>query len=389
MKTRLFLIMVVISTVSLGQTHEKVFYLADGTKISGTTQMETDSSYVIETSLGVITINKKDIQPEVVVLTLKNGDRLQGVLLKESASGVLLKTSFGEVFIDADKVERLDFKEKILAGVIDPKKEERWYFSDERLMDIWFDPTGFTLKKNHFYFSGLSWAFGLTDKIQISTRWVNYFSQDFNFRPKIMLFKKGDIVSQYAFSVGGHFHTRGLPSKYKWVEDSHREWEWNEETMTNTPTVRDGYIHLGAVKNADSDDDDIYDNDPFSGEKTWGEVFSAFTISRLRDGGNGRMNLTVGISAIFYPGEDVAPRLYTALDIDVTKSVKVMSEVFYDPYYVPWMNLGNQEKVSSPFQFDIGFMTNKLPLFWFAPTSKNLWIGFHFQQPFLSFYWKF
>ena len=175
MKTRLFLIMVVISTVSLGQTHEKVFYLADGTKISGTTQMETDSSYVIETSLGVITINKKDIQPEVVVLTLKNGDRLQGVLLKESASGVLLKTSFGEVFIDADKVERLDFKEKILAGVIDPKKEERWYFSDERLMDIWFDPTGFTLKKNHFYFRGISWAFGLTDKIQISTRWVNYF----------------------------------------------------------------------------------------------------------------------------------------------------------------------------------------------------------------------
>ena len=31
---------------------------------------------------------------------------------------------------------------------------------------------------------------------------------------------------------------------------------------------------------------------------------------------------------------------------------------------------------------------HKLPLFWFMGASENLWIGYHFQQPFVAFYWK-
>jgi len=73
----------------------------------------------------------------------------------------------------------------------------------------------------------------------------------------------------------------------------------------------------------------------------------------------------------------------------VTRSVKVMAEVFYDPYYVGWLSfMDNNDDNNSDLFFDIGFMTNKIPLFWFVGASENLWIGYHFQQPFVAFYWK-
>ena len=83
-----------------------------------------------------------------------------------------------------------------------------------------------------------------------------------------------------------------------------------------------------------------------------------------------------------YPGEDIAPRVFAALDTDVTPNVKVMAEIFYDPYYLKMQTFGDDNKMTMPLHFDIGFLTNKISF------SEKFWLGFHFQRPFFAFYWK-
>lgn len=347
------LFLVLVSSVSFAQ-ESKTFYLKSGDKITGVVIEETETTYTVETTFGTVTIQKIDIQPEEVEIFLKSGDRIQGILLEETEKGLKIVTSFGELFIDADKIERFEFKTK--AGLEGEKviEADHWYFSEERLIDIWFDPTGFSLRKSEFYFSLLSWAFGLSDKLQISTKWANYFWGDFNIRPKFTLFEKGDYKSLSAFSIGGHIHTRGHTSKFDF-----------QEIEFDT-----GWVSIGA-------DDDT----------PWGEVFAAYSISKLRSSGQGRISYTVGFSAIYYPDEKIMPRVYAGMDIDVLKNVKVMMEAFYDPYYVSWYNLMEDEKENTFLFFDIGFMTNSFPLF--GMKSENLWIGIHFHQPFFSVYYKF
>ena len=374
---------------------EKTFHLKSGDQVTGSVKSQTDSTYVVETAFGVFTIPKSDLKPKNVVITLNSGDIIRGEMINRSKDKIVIKSTLGEIAISTENIVAMEDEEVVSQQVVQTQNgpmlqsvskpvTNEWFFSKERLMDIWFDPTGFTLEKNKFYVSGLSWAFGLNDQVQISTKFLNYFWQDFNVRPKIMLFKKGNIDSQMALSVGGHFHTKGLPAKYKWVEDSQKENIWLEDTQTDSVIIKDGIVRFGA----EQDEEGYWDDLDGDGDKIWYEAFGAFTVSKLRSGGNGRINYTLGASAVFYPNEDIAPRIYGALDIDITRSVKVMSEVFYDPYHV---HIGEmiEDNKANPIHFDLGFLTNKLPLFGLASQSDNLWVGWHFQAPFISFYWKF
>jgi len=394
MKNTLIIIILIISSVFnvFGQNQEKTLILESGDKITGTIILETDSSFTINTSFGELSIKKDELKKEKVMITLKNGDRLKGDLLEQNENNFVIKSHMGVLTIAKADLERIDF-EKVGVDEFNSYKEERWFFSDERLMDIWFDPTGFNLKKNRFYVSGLSWAFGLNDRIQLSTRFWNYFTGDFNLRPKIQLFNSGDLNKRKAAAAGAHFHTRGLPNKHRWTENGSVDYgyenkntgEWiDSDTLIYSP----GWVRIGATL-----DDDLGYGNTFNedGSKFWFETFAAYTTSTLRTGGNGRINFTTGASAIFYPDNDIMPRVYAALDIDVTRSIKVMAEIFYDPYYVPFYRLNDMEGdgTITPIHFDLGFMSNRLPLLGSRLKADNFWVGWHFQRPFISFYWKF
>ena len=387
--------------------------LKSGDKITGQVVEETETTItIINPLMGQMTINKSELKQQVVVITLKSGDVVRGELVSRSAEAMVVKSAFGEVSIPSDQIATIDdggaptqeirYTPFGTTVVTKEESDDEWFFSKERMMDIWFDPTGYTIGKNKLYMSGLSWGFGLTDKMQITSKWTNYFFQDFNVRPKMTVFQTGNVESQSAFAVGAHLHTRGLPGKYKWVDDKETWWEYhreyNEETgnwenTDSTYIVEGGWVYFGSKRekvDEDWNDEDRYEyTGSWDGDKMWFEVFGAYTISKLRSGGNGRVNTTVGASAVIYPDEEIAPRLYGAIDIDVTRSVKVMAEVFYDPYYVEWLDFfDNNNNSNSDLFFDIGFMTNKVPLFWFMGASENLWIGYHFQRPFIAFYWK-
>jgi len=395
---------------SLFAQESRSITLKSGDKITGQVVEETETTItIINPLMGEMTINKSDLKLSSVIVTLKSGDVIRGELINRTNSELIVSSTLGTVSIPSDQILTIDdghIPSQVVhhspfgSAVVTPKQSnDEWFFSKERLMDVWFDPTGYTIGKNKLYMSGLSWGFGLSDKIQITSRWTNYFFQDFNVRPKITLFQTGNVESQSAFAVGAHLHTRGLPGKYKWVDDKGWNYDWGYKDSTwNTENERwdysnwgavdstkeAGYVRLGAKKDEDGD----YNQWAGDGEKMWFEAFGAYTISKLRAGGNGRINTTFGVSAVIYPDEEIAPRAYGAIDIDVTRSVKVMAEVFYDAYYVEWLDLMEDNKTESNLFFDVGFMTNKIPLFWWAGSSENLWIGYHFQQPFFAFYWK-
>ena len=381
MKLSTFLILIlVVGTLSAQET--KTLTLKSGDKITGQVVEETDTTItIINPLMGQMVINMSDLKERVISITLKSGDKIGGTLVSRSTTEIVVTTAFGNVSIPADQVETIDDESSSMptirhtpfgtAIVSRSTGSDEWFFSNERLMDIWFDPTGYTIGKNKLYMSGLSWGFGLTDKVQITSRWTNYFFNDFNIRPKVTFFKDGTIESETAAAAGIHMHTRGLPGKYKWVDDRYENYDEDGRS-------RGGYVRLGSTK-----DDNGYYNDGFGeGDQMWFELFGAYTISKLRTGGDGRMNTTFGASAVMYPGEDIAPRLFAAFDTDVTQSVKVMAEIFYDAYYPEIQNFDSDSKMNTSLHFDIGFLTNRITF------SDDLWVGFHFQRPFVSFYWK-
>lgn len=374
------LIMCQIATAQEART----FNLRSGEIITGQVVAETDDEFQVLTSFGTITILKSQIQPQILELELDDGTLIRGELVEQTTAGVTLITGFGEIFISADQIVWMGVpgsgaeKEGGSRRTIANARQDIWYFSDERLMDIWFDPTGFALHKGEFYFSGLSWAFGLSEKFQISSKWSTYFLGDFNIRPKLTVFEKGGVESKTSVAVGGHLHTRDLPNKWEYVDDASYDYNYNFDTGEETRTARSGYVRVGSTP-------DEFGYRTNAGNSLWGELFAAVSMSNLNPGNQGRTNVTAGASVIFFPSYAPMPRAYLGIDRDVRRNVKVLAEIFLDPYYVPFyqrFGIESQEKIL-PLFFDIGFITNSLT------RNKKFWVGVHYQSPFLSFYFKF
>ena len=368
--TTFILFLVLVGSVSLGQ--EKTFHLKSGDTITGSVKSETDSTYIVTTSFGEITISKNDVKLEEVFIFLKSGDKLRGIIVSESEEGITIKAQFGEVFVARDKIERINFKSmgRARGPLARPGQTEhgRWYYGNERLIDLYFDPTGYTLEENVLYLSGLSWGYGLSERIHITSKWGGYFFGDLNFRPKFMLFKKGDLKSEQALSIGFHFHMRGLPNKH----------ELKDKGYVNPYDEHDSdkeWVRVGSKQNEEGD----YDGGP-SGDEMWWEAFGAYTLSNLKESGQGRINHTVGASLTAYPGYDLMPRAYYAVTADARRSLKLIFEVFYDPYWTSWLEFIEEKEVLKGIDFDFGFI---------YAYSEQLRVGIHFQRPLIAFYYKF
>ena len=128
----------ILITVLMGSifAQEKTFHLKSGDTVTGSVISETDSTYIIETSFGEITIKKDKVKPEEAFIFLKSGDKLRGIIVSESDEGVTVKAQFGEVFVSRDKIERIDFRSmgKARGQFARPGQVERgrWYYGEER-----------------------------------------------------------------------------------------------------------------------------------------------------------------------------------------------------------------------------------------------------------------
>ena len=429
-------ILLLFITISLF-AQEQTFKLQDGTIIVGSIQEETEITYIIQTKYGSVTLNKDELVQTAYEIKLTSGETFSGIKLSETDISIQLKTKVGVLNIDKSDIS--DMKE---SGQVTPaggkstgaitssrrsysladmlfgtgkrgssEKNIKFAMGEERLTDSFFDPTAYVLDNGTLYLSGLSFAFGLSDKLHISSRWVDFFWGNFNIRPKYMLFHKGNWEKESALAIGGHFHTYWKPSKVVWqggnVDVTSKRWEGSDYVTSTTNYNYGGYFPLGASITGSNN---CYDcgEDALEVEETDDfdfmiEIFSAYTFSKARKGMKGRISNTVGalVQMPMKNGYEWPYRIFGSVDVDITRQLKMVGEVFYDPFFLDLyqrtdfegpFTAHNAYKISSdpvkeadfvnvrPIHFDFGFI---------YAVNEHFRFGIHNQIPIIAFYWKF
>jgi hypothetical protein len=411
------LILTLSITVSLladDTAKEQTIYLKSGDKITGIIQKVDNQSgeITVLTKYGSLAFKQDDIMEEIASITLTSGDKLKGRILSKTEQTTDLLTDYGVLSITNSDIARIDY------GLIDKNQKiaeikDKFTLGNERQIDVFYDPTGYTLGKGVLYISGLSWGFGITDRFQITSRWVGYFTGDFNIRPKLQLFHSGTLENEQVFSIGAHFHTRFNSDKYEWIEktylfdkghyDNYINWVSSGETI---PVYYSGYNKIGTTIDIDNDNsrydesnnsiETPYINTDSPKPMEYYEVFAAYTLSKARRGNTGRIAHTFGTIVSKHPRkDDIMYKIYYAGGVDIRKNLIMNYEIYYDPYYVEWWNRTDElfgiydnllttkkpkKPYVSPIHFDIGFI--------FA-IADWLRFGIHFQPYVFGIYFKF
>jgi len=395
---------------------EQTIYLKNGDKITGTI-IETNAQtgdIIVETKYGKLTVKPENILEEVVSIELATGDKLKGRILSKNDKTTDLLTEYGLLKINNTDIVAIEYELQDKGRKI-AAKTEKFAQSNERQIDVFYDPTGYTLKKGELYISGLSWGFGITDKFQVTSKWSGYIVGNFNIRPKLQLFRFGTLEKEHTFSIGGHIHSRNNPDKYEWIEkdylfkkgyyDASNNYQWTS-VGSDTMVYYGAYNKIGTRITVE-DEEMRFNIESNEIENPWinsvepdyspyYEVFAAYTFSKARKGNTGQISHTLGAVISKHPDKDeLMYKAYYAGGIDVRKNLILNYEIYYDPYYVEWWNRADgifgifTENLStvkpnkhyiSPVHFDIGFI--------YAVTDW-LRFGIHFQPYIFGIYMKF
>jgi len=410
---------VTINQSDIVQTQYEV-KLQSGETLIGTKSGENDQSITLITSMGTLTIQRSDIL------------NIQEVGKQSSTGATSPQGYYRRPYGITD----------FLFGGSKIDKNTDFALGEEQLTDLFFDPTGYTFKKSTLYLSGLSFGFGVTDNFQITTKWWGFFSGDMNLRPKYKVFEIGNWENQHALSIGVHYHTRWKPNKYEWKSGSVNvieftgsednsancpegggSWCWKqtapadtvekywgeyfrmgEEPTYSDPTYSypDGYDPNETDAYYNHEPWENYDNDNFDDDDNYMEMFEffgAYTYSKARAGLKGRISHTLGGNMQYITLNDeptILYRAYYGLDVDINSKLKMIGELFYDPYYLElWQQLDyendywdddsyNSDPIikpsdNRPVHLDFGFM---------YAVNESFRFGIHFQKPFVAFYWK-
>ena len=192
--------------ISFTLCDERTFNLKSGNKVTGEIiNIDDSGNYTVNTSMGEVVFNHDEIVMENVKIITTDGDRIIGVLQNEDNDKFHIKTDIGLMSIAKNNVNSIDFNYDDIEsdeGFLNSlgKSDKRFYFGDEQLIDVWFDPTGNVLPEGTIYVSGLSGAYGITEKFQISLRVWDYIFGNVNIRPKYQIYKKGGLEKSNTLS---------------------------------------------------------------------------------------------------------------------------------------------------------------------------------------------
>ncbi len=358
-KVMIGILSVVVVAALFGQDMiERTIYLKNGDKISGIIISETDSSLIIRSSFGDISISKSDVKVREVTLMLKDGNRVTGEVIQQTSERVVIRSSLGTLSIRMAEIDRITEAGEKLPGTT---SREEFFYSQERLIDVFFDPTGYTLEKGSVYLSGLSWGVALTEYIDISSSYWRYFFADLNIRPKFQIFRGGTVEVEDALSIGFHIHSAGPTGKFKAKDE--------------LVPVYDYTVNMSRMESQTSWDDIGSTNDYF----VWTELFFGYTRSYLKDDKRGRIVFHLGGSVILHR-EETMPRGWIAVENDVTDRFKVLGQLYFDPFAPSYRERIQDTKTRNPFDLDFGFV---------YAYNENLRIGIHYQPYVILFYYKF
>ena len=326
---------ITLTTPTIGKGTTTI-QLKNGDKIVGTiTNHNTEKKEItIQTKAGTITIQDADIKQQYIRILFKDGSLISGNLLNETKQKIDILTLFGKKTFFKKDIDSINALNRLESA-----KKTPYYYGDIQLTDLFFDPTGYCLAKDTLYISGLSVGFGFTDKLQISTNYWRLLGGDMNLRPKYMLYQSKNVNEEQYLAIGGHIHSQGLP----WQHSSN-----DNDTESSDPGERDN--------------------------KMWGQLFAAYTYSKQKSSGTGRIDYTIGSKYTYY-NDKWDPRVYAGIAIDLRKDFKLITEVFYDP---AWESPNLDLNPKYP-QFDLGLLYK---------LNNKLRLGFHLHAPFIVFYYK-
>jgi hypothetical protein len=226
-----------------------------------------------------------------------------------------------------------------------------------------------------------------------------------------MLFHKGNWEKESALAIGAHFHTYWQPNKVVWQADTAMVCIDPDSNNECDLVKRNygGYFPIGSTVKGSTDfwDDKQLEVDETEDLDFMLELFSAYTFSKARKGMRGRVSSTVGGSVQIPTNSDIYPyRIFISADVDITRKLKMILEVFYDSFYLDLNQRTDDEyegpfashyayKISAddttpvteadfnnirPIHFDFGFM---------YAVNEHFRFGIHNQTPIIAFYWKF
>ncbi len=393
----------VMAVIGMAETPEKpqsvvgqqrTFYLKDNTNFYGkVVAVMEDGSYKLDTGEGILIIPKEDILEETVKILKKDGSVLRGRMIGEDEVYVTIQNDYGVIRTNKADVENMD---RYYGGKLERYLQKKTFFAgEEQNTTLFSDPTAFVLPPYTFYIAGFSMGYGFTDRMHLFTSLRHDFNADLNLTSRFILMQR---------HLGAKKSNLALEASLFSNHDMNREYARYYEENQLKEIDSDG--GLDAIKELYGKNKEFYwkasliysIRSPLkSGRGNWSLHFGG-TVDKLAfeeavtsgvsaDGDN------VNLSGGFGKNSFHAYRLYAGMDYDLSRKIKFISEVFYDPGnhyqsfgksiegyfendFLPDYSQGERK------EFDLDFGIT-------YAANNSLRIGFHFQQPYITLYWKF
>ncbi|MCK4956567.1 MAG: hypothetical protein KAS49_02955 [Candidatus Cloacimonetes bacterium] len=353
-------------------------------------KINDDGSIQIETEEGLLTIPNNEILEETLKVKKNNGTSFSGKLLGENEVYIEIQTDYGSVTVNKGDIKDLH---RYFGGKREKTVQQKIFFAgEEQITDLFGDPTAFVLPPYAFYISGFSMGYGFSNRFHMYTKITNNLSEDLNLSSRYVLFKKNYGAKKVNFATQLNIYSNhDMNKEYgKYYDEYDVPGLSDKEVLDNLygKNNREFYWNASFIYSLRS---------PLrSGRGNWG-FHSGITFDQLLTK-KPEKQLTYGGETYDFKGGFTdthfdSYRVFAGFDYDLSKRIKFISIVYYDPgnhyqtfgesvknyfenSFVQDGHVGERKAVD--FDFGVTFTPN-----------ETLRIGFHFQNPFITVYWKF
>ena len=398
----------------------KLFHFRDSSVRQGTIETVENDIVVLITRTGKFRIPKTEFLSETADVTIRNGERYNGIVLAEKPESFLIRTNFGDATIQKTEIVAI---KRFHGGIMAKESEDKrkFYQGDHELIHIFRDPTAFPLRTNTAYVSGLSIGYGLSDRFMITSQFGSNFAGDINLHPRMQFYHRKTAKRERAMSYGFGFH-RNYPIKKIVGNYSHA-------IKRITKSATGNQVGSPEYLNEDGLGDDAVDNALQNPDATmiYAEFYLVYSSRRVNPNGRGKIGYNLGIktSNAFYKKNSMLSkgvnrrdygvtltddyewdnnalyavpfRAWLSLEYDLRKDLKFLASTWLDNGWKTRsfgkvlsdytgndgsssFSLDSRDGKAELFDFDFGFM---------YAMNETFRIGIHFNQPYIDFYWEF
>jgi hypothetical protein len=398
----------------------KLFHFRDRSVRQGTIESVENDIVVLITRTGKFRIPKTEFLSETADITIRSGERYNGIVLAEKPESFLIRTNFGDATIQKTEIVAI---KRFHGGVMAKESEDKrkFYKGDHELIHIFRDPTAFPLRTNTAYISGLSIGYGLSDRFMITSQFGSNFAGDINLHPRMQFYHRKTAKRERAMSYGFGFH-RNYPIKTIVGNYSHA-------IKRITKSANGNQVGSPEYLNEDDLGDDAVDNALQNPDATmiYAEFYLVYSSRRVNPNGRGKIGYNLGIktSNAFYKKNSMLSkgvgrpefgvtltddyewdnnalyavpfRAWLSLEYDLRKDLKFLASTWLDNGWKTRsfgkvlsdytgndgsssFSLDSRDGKAELFDFDFGFM---------YAMNETFRIGIHFNQPYIDFYWEF